>query len=117
MITDIIKIKGDGKGSDEALTATEKAAKYNDLTGKEAIRLRLLTEELIGMFHGVAGGNGDADFWIEENNKEYKKNEKKTYINSLFRSYGPKALITFALIVSFATLVVITLNKLKELLF
>ena len=72
MITDIIKIKGDGKGSDEALTATEKAAKYNDLTGKEAIRLRLLTEELIGMFHGIAGGNGDADFWIEENNKEYK---------------------------------------------
>ena len=53
----------------------------------------------------------------DEELKEYKKNEKKTYINSLFRSYGPKALITFALLVSFATLVVITLNKLKELLF
>lgn len=71
MITDIIKVKSNGQGADMALTATEKAAKYNDLGSKETIRLRLLTEELIGMFHGIAGGDTEADFWIEEKNKEY----------------------------------------------
>ena len=70
MVTDIIKIDGQGNGVEEALTITEKAGQDGGLQHKETIRLRLLAEELIGIMHGIAG-NIIADFWIEQNDKTY----------------------------------------------
>jgi hypothetical protein len=49
---------------EEALAESEKFASYIDLDRKQALHLRLLTEELLGMMR-VITGDFDAYFWIE----------------------------------------------------
>ena len=51
--TDMITIRGDLSGSDEAMEAAEKFAAYYGITGRDALHLRLLTEEVISMIHGI----------------------------------------------------------------
>ncbi len=70
MITDIIKLDSSGKGDEEALDVTEKAGNYGNLTHQDILRLRLLSEELIGMLRGIAG-KVDSEFWLENKGKEY----------------------------------------------
>lgn len=64
MKTDMITIRGDLSGSDEAMEAAEKFAAYYGITGRDALHLRLLTEEVISMIHGILD-DFTGDFWIE----------------------------------------------------
>ena len=64
MKTDVITIYSDMKGTDQAMKQSELFASYNGLTGKNAMHLRLLTEETINMVHGILSGFS-GDFWIE----------------------------------------------------
>ncbi len=70
MITDIIKLDSSGKGDEEALDITEKAGNYGNLAHQDILRLRLLSEELIGMLRGIAG-KVDSEFWLENKGYEY----------------------------------------------
>ena len=65
MRSDIIHVKSDGTGIEEALTQAERVARYKGLAKKPTIHLRLLTEELMGMVKGMTGVL-DAKFWIED---------------------------------------------------
>ena len=70
MVTDVIKIDNQAKGVQQAIGITEMAAEFGGLSHKEGIRLRLLTEELIGMTRGIAG-RVMSDFWIKQDGKSY----------------------------------------------
>ncbi|MBO4863690.1 MAG: hypothetical protein J5517_04955 [Eubacterium sp.] len=71
METERIKISNQGHGVDEAMAVADKAAVYGDLDDKQKIRLRLLSEELIGLLRGVAG-DVEAYFKIVQNDKKYE---------------------------------------------
>lgn len=70
MKTDVIEISSNGDGMAEALRQTEKAASFRGLSGKEAVRLRLLSEEMMGMLRTIVGG-GESRFWIESEGKRF----------------------------------------------
>jgi len=70
MKTDVIEISPTGEGMAEALRQTEKAAVYRDLSSKESLRLRLLSEEMMGMLRTIVGG-GRSRFWIESEGRRY----------------------------------------------
>ena len=56
MKTDIITIYSDLKGREEAIDAAERFIAYNGIEGKAAMHIRLLTEEAVGMAHGIMDG-------------------------------------------------------------
>ena len=65
MQSNIISIARDAQNLDKILCEAQKTATYADLTPKQAMRLRLIGEELIGMLKELSvdfAGN----FWIEE---------------------------------------------------
>ena len=64
MQTDRIKVASDGSGREQALLEAEKFAQYVGLGRKEGLRLRLLTEETLGMVAAITE-EFHADFWIE----------------------------------------------------
>ncbi|MCR5707293.1 MAG: hypothetical protein K6G82_03385 [Ruminococcus sp.] len=64
MKTDIITVFSDLRGREEAMDTAERFAAYNGIKGKEAMHLRLLTEETICMVHGILD-DFRADFWLE----------------------------------------------------
>lgn len=64
MNTDVIKIHSDLKGKDKVLKTADQFALYNDLTGKDAMYIRLLTEETVCMVHGILD-DFEADFNME----------------------------------------------------
>ena len=70
MKTDVIEISPNGEGMAEALRQTEKAAAYRDLSSKEGLRLRLLSEETMGMLRTIVGG-GRSRFWIESEGNSF----------------------------------------------
>ena len=55
MITDSFTLDYSLSDIDEALKLAEKCAAYCELSHKQTLQLRLLTEELIGMMHGILG--------------------------------------------------------------
>jgi len=82
MKSDIIHITSSGKGIEEALNVSEKVAEYNGISGKGAIHLRLLTEEMMGLMQGLTGEQ-EADFWIENEKNRYELHLlSKTEMNS-----------------------------------
>ena len=70
MKTDVIEISPAGEGMAEALRQTEKAAAYRDLSSKEGLRLRLLSEEMMGMLRTIVG-EGRSHFWIESEGRHF----------------------------------------------
>ena len=64
MKTDIVKIHSDLYGRQEAVRTADRFNGYNKFTGRNAMHIRLLTEELICMVHGVMD-NFKADLWLE----------------------------------------------------
>ncbi len=64
MKTDIITITDDLQGMDAAIESEEKFAAYYGITGKDALHLRLLTEEMISMIHGIFK-QFRGKFWLE----------------------------------------------------
>ena len=69
MKSDVIKIKSDLAGRDEAMQMAEGVAKYNGFTGKNAMHISLLTEELVSMVHGIMD-DFTGDLWIETKNEK-----------------------------------------------
>ena len=70
MRSDTITVKTSGTGVKEALNQTEKIAELKGLTQEDQLRLRLLTEEMMGMFQGLTG-EVEAEFYVEEENNNY----------------------------------------------
>ncbi len=70
MKTDVIEISPTGEGMAEALRQTEKAAAYRDLSSKDGLRLRLLSEEMMGMLRTIVG-EGRSSFWIESEGRRF----------------------------------------------
>jgi len=65
MKTDVIVIASDGSQMDQALLQAEKMAVYKELSRKDALHLRLLTEEMLGMMRSITG-SAEGSFWIED---------------------------------------------------
>ena len=64
MKTDVIEITANEKGFENVLEETERAAAYRGLSPKQALRLRLLAEEMTGMLKTLIGDERFR-FWIE----------------------------------------------------
>ncbi len=85
MKTDVIHVSSDGTGINEALAQAEAVAVYKSLPAKNALHLRLLTEEMMGMVRALTGKR-EADFWIEDQNGSYQLHLKtETAMNTLLR--------------------------------
>lgn len=69
MKTNVITVKNNGAGIADALKEAERFAAYQHLSHKEALRLRLLAEEMMGMVKGIVG-EFQAQFWIEGEERE-----------------------------------------------
>ena len=71
MKTDIIIITNTGKGLHEAMEQAAAAGNYRGLGKKEALRLRLLAEEMLGMFREITG-EIEGEFWLESEGKRFE---------------------------------------------
>ena len=69
MKTDVIKIYSDLSGHEAAMEAAEKFSNYNNISGKSALHIRLLTEETISMVHGIFDGF-EGKLWLESEKTE-----------------------------------------------
>lgn len=65
MKTDIMIVSNSGARMEEALNQVSKVTEYKGLSHKNALQLRLLTEELLGMMRSITG-DIDGEFWIED---------------------------------------------------
>ena len=70
MESNVCKIKRGSVDLSPLLAETEKVAKYNELSGKKALALRLLAEELVSMLPSIAE-NYDGEFWITTDGDSY----------------------------------------------
>lgn len=70
MRSDVVFVMNDGEGFNEALVQAEKVAQYKELPEKDALHLRLLTEEMMGIMHALTGER-QAKFWIETEDNTY----------------------------------------------
>ncbi len=81
MKTDVIVIASDGSGMEEALLEAEKIAGYKELSHKDTLHLRLLTEEMLGMMRSITG-NVKGRFFIEDEQGDFRLHlAVKTYVD------------------------------------
>ena len=71
MKTDVITVSSNEKQIEKALDQVEAVAAYKGLSEKNASQLRLLTEEMLGMFRSIVG-ESTGKFWIEDSDGEYR---------------------------------------------
>ena len=71
MKTDVITVSSKESQMEEALSQVDKTAAYKGLTGKNALHLRLLTEEMMGMMRSITG-EAEGKFWIEDEDNVYQ---------------------------------------------
>ncbi len=71
MKTDVIVVSSKGTKMEAALNQTEKVAAYKGLPARDALHLRLLTEEMMGMMRSLTGET-EGEFWIEDQEGEYR---------------------------------------------
>ena len=71
MKTDVISVSGQKKMMETAIGQADKVAAYKGLSEKDAIHLRLLTEEMMGLMQSVTGAS-EGEFWIEDEDGEYR---------------------------------------------
>ncbi len=71
MKTDICTISNDKSTFNTIFTEVEKSAEYNKLPKKQALQLRLLAEELVGMLPELLE-IGSGNFWIENNGSDFE---------------------------------------------
>jgi hypothetical protein len=55
MKSDVIHVTNEGAGFDKALAQAEATARFLDLDRRDALHLRLLTEEMTGMMRALTG--------------------------------------------------------------
>ena len=67
MKSDVVQIYSDLTGRREAMSSAEKFIQYHNFTGKNAMHIRLLTEELISMIHGIMD-KCEGNLWFESEN-------------------------------------------------
>ena len=65
MKTDIIRVSSRSSRIETALKQAEFVAAYKELSPKNAMHLRLLTEEMMGMIRSITGET-EGEFWIED---------------------------------------------------
>ena len=71
MKTDVITVSSKGARMESALAQVDKMAAYKGLTGKNALHLRLLAEEMMGMMRSITGET-EGKFWIEDEEDVYQ---------------------------------------------
>ena len=71
MKTDMITVSARGNRMEAAMEQVDKVIAYKELSGKNALHLRLLAEEMMGLMRSVTGA-GEGLFWIEEEDQEYR---------------------------------------------
>ena len=71
MKTDVITVSSQGVQMASALKLAEKVAAYKELSQKNALHLRLLTEETMGMMRSITGKT-EGRFWIEDHSNTYE---------------------------------------------
>lgn len=71
MVSDIITISSSGANMDAALEETARVAAYKSLSGKDALHLRLLGEEMMGMMRSITNET-EGQFWIVVQGNEYE---------------------------------------------
>ena len=71
MKSDKITVTNAGQGMEAALEQAGAAAAYRGLTGKDALHLRLLAEEMLGMLRQITGQT-EAIFWVESEGKKFE---------------------------------------------
>ena len=82
MTTDVITVSSKGAKMEQALRQAEKMAAFKELGHQNALHLRLLTEEMMGMMRSITGETNGA-FWIEDEAGEYRLHLKvKTRMNA-----------------------------------
>ena len=70
MRSDCISIDNEGNGFEAALFQADAVAKYRGLDPKEALHLRIITEELMGMVRSITGEMAGT-FWIDSEDKAF----------------------------------------------
>jgi hypothetical protein len=73
MKTDVIRVSSREDRMEEALKQAEKTAVYKELSQKNALHLRLLTEEMMSMMRAIAG-DVEGSFWIEDEGGVFRLN-------------------------------------------
>ena len=71
MKTDVISVSSRGSRMESALVQADKVAAYKGLSAKDALHLRLLAEEALGLMRSITGET-DGLFWIEDRDDEYE---------------------------------------------
>ena len=71
MKTDVIVVSSRGSRMESALAEVDKVAAYKSLSPKQALHLRLLTEEMMGMMRSITGET-EGEFWIEDEESVYQ---------------------------------------------
>ena len=82
MKTDKISVSSQGARMGAALEQADKVAAYKGLSMKDALHLRLLTEEMMGLMRSITGER-EGIFWIEDEDGEYQLHlQVRTLLNS-----------------------------------
>ena len=71
MKTDVISVSSRGNRMESALLQADKVAAYKGLSARNALHLRLLAEEALGLMRSITGET-DGLFWIEDRDDEYE---------------------------------------------
>lgn len=71
MKSDVIVVTNTGKGMSDALEQAAASAAYRSLSGKDALKLRLLSEEMLGMVREITGET-EAEFWLESDGRKFR---------------------------------------------
>lgn len=71
MKSNVCTIKKGGEGLKDVLLEVEKMSNYAELPKKQALRLRLLAEELVGMLPELVK-NFEGSFWIQSKGNQYE---------------------------------------------
>ena len=67
MKSEIIKISRAGDNLNRIFSETQKTAEYNSLDEKQAIKMRLIAEEFVGLLKELSQ-DFEGEFWIESEN-------------------------------------------------
>lgn len=71
MKTDVIAISSEENNMEAALNEIDKLSVYNQLSPKDSMSLRLLTEEMMAMMRAITG-NVNGEFWAEGQDGVYE---------------------------------------------
>ena len=71
MKTDVINVSSRGSRMETALQQADFVAEYKNLSRKNALHLRLLTEEMMGIIRSITGET-EGEFWIEDNDDVFQ---------------------------------------------